>query len=266
MPMLSVRFLGIICFVDGRETDSFVKRVVIPPDMHASHRGGGPHIAYLEVDIEDVVRGAEVKPSKTYTRDTRTFHRFDLNGERVSIRNASQGNGRLTVVPTFEERVPAMTLVCPDCPPSPRPECFETAPPADVVTAYFDIRSGYLSSGPVEEEETRFEQGSNWPVRRLAQWAQLDLAYHGGRAEILIERFDGSGARVIPLQRDAAVITMGNLLEEDIEQPVRKEREERLGHFSMYYDLGDARLLPKKRPQPTLGKGALRGCAPTNWP
>jgi hypothetical protein len=266
MPMLSVRFIGISCFVDGRESDTFVKRLILPTDTHGMHRGDGPHIPYVEVDIEDLAPGAEIKQSKTYTRGSRTYNRYHLDAERVSIRNASQGNGRLVVIPTFEERVPSMTLVCPDCPPTPRPECFEKAPPSDVVTAYFDVRSGYLSSGPVEEEETRFEQGSNWPVRRLAQWAQLDLAYHGGRAEILLERFDGSGTRVIPLKRDASLITVGNQREEDIEQTALKATEARVGHFSMYYDLGDALLLPKKRPQPTLGMGGVRGCAPSAWP
>ncbi len=216
--------------------------------------------------MPSVAPTANVTPSATFTRGTRTFHRFDLDGERISIRNASQGNGRLVVIPTFAERVPSMTLVCPDCPPFPRKECFAAAPPRDLVAAYFDIRSGFLNSGPVEEEATRFEEGSNWPPRRLARWAQLDLEYHGTEAEILIEAFDGSGSRVIPLKRETSSITIGNQREVDIEERPLASDAEGVGHFEMYYDLGDSRQLPKLRPRPTTDKGALRGCAPSNWP
>src|SRR5215212_7323083 len=129
MPMISMRFIGIICFADGREKDSFVKRVILPTDMHAEHRGDGPHIPYVEVEMDDLASETALTPSKTFIRGGRTYHRFDLHGERVAIRNAGQGNGRLMVIPTFDERVPSMTLVCPDCPPNPKPECFEASPP-----------------------------------------------------------------------------------------------------------------------------------------
>jgi hypothetical protein len=264
--MLSLRFIGISCFVDGREKDPFAKRLILPNDMHAEHRGDGAHIPYIEVDLEDLAPNVALEPSKTFTRGTRTYRRFDLDGERISVTNANRGDGRLTVVPTFEERVPSMILVCPDCPPTPRPECFESAPPRDLVAAYFDIRTGFLSSGPIEDEQTRFDEGSNWPPRRLARWVQLDLAYHGTHAEILLESFDGKSSRVIPVKRDAALVTIGNMKEEDIEERVLVADPDRLGHFDMYYDLGDSRQLPKKRPRPTIQKGALRGCAPSNWP
>lgn len=266
MSTLAIRFIGIICFVDGREGDSFVKRVLLPNDQHAEHRGGPAHIPYIEVDLEDLGRDSKIEPSKVYTRGGRTFHRYDVDGERISIKNAGQGNGRLVVLPPFSERIPSMTLVCPDCPPNPKSECFAPAPPRDLAVAYFDIRTGFLTSGPVEEEETRFEEGSNWPTRRLARWAQLDMSFQGESAEILLEQFDGSGRRTIPLKRSAYMVTIGNQMEDDIEERTLKTNNEQEGHFSMYYDLGDAKLLPKKRPRPTVAKTALRGCAPMNWP
>ena len=266
MTMITLRFVGTCCFVDGREMDPFVKRAILPTDLRGADHKDGPHIPYVEIEADDLGKGSTVKASKTFTRGersaARSFLRFHLDGEQISIRNAGQGNGRLVVIPTFDERVPRMTLVCPECPPNPRPECFVAAPPRDLVAAYFDIRSGYLSAGPIEEEETRFEQGSNWPARRLARWAELDVAFQGDHAEILIEKFDRSGSRTIPLKRGASVVTVGNQMEIDIEE--NGSSYDRSGHFDMYYDLGVG--LPDKRPRPAVAKTAIRNCAPANWP
>jgi len=264
---LSLRFIGISCFVDGRETDPFVKRAVLLNDAHAQHRGDSPHIPYIEVEQQDLADDLEIRPSADpYVRGTRTYVRFNLDGERISLLNATQGDGRLTIIPTYFERIPAMTVVCPDCPPTPRSDIFDEKPPRDLVAGYFDIRSGFLSSGPVEDEATRFEDGTNWPPRRLARWAQLDLTYAGNRAEILLESFDGRRSRIIPVKRDTALVTIGNLKEEDILETTLKTDPDQLGHFSMYYDLGETSALPKTRPIPTLTKSALRGCSPSNWP
>jgi hypothetical protein len=266
MSMLTIHFNGMCCFLDGREADSFTKRVVLPRDMHFAEYKDDPHVPYLEIDADDLQRGATVRPSKTYARGdgatARSFHRFTLDGERVWIRNVAHGNGHLVVVPTFDERIPQMTLVCPDCPPNPRTECFLPNPPDDLIAAYFDIRSGYLNAGLLELGETAFDEGSQWPTRRLAKWACLDLAVHGDRAEIVIEKFDGTGARVIPLRRGAGVVTIGNGREQDIEET--STGSNRREHFEMYYDLGAE--LPAKRPRPTTPKSAIRGCAPAQWP
>lgn len=267
MSVITLRFIGICCVVEGREKDQFVKRAILPADRHGAHRNDGPHIPYVEIEASDLPKDEAVNASKTFTRGahplTRTYHRFDLAGERVSIRNAGQGNGRLIEIPTFGERVPRMTLVCPDCPPNPRAECFDPAPPRDLVAAYFDMRSGYLSAGPVENDVTTFEEGSKWPPRRLAQWAQLDVTFQGDHAEVLIEKFDGSSSRTIPLARDAAVVTFGNQLEVDIEETSAKSTD-RSAHFDMYYDIGQD--LPAIRPKPSKSKGGLRACAPITWP
>jgi hypothetical protein len=264
--MIRLQFKGMSCFVDGRETDPFAKRVILPRDRHFKEYKDDPHVPYIEIEADDLQRGAKVRPSKTYASGqglfARSFHRFDLDGERVSIRNAGQGNGRLVVVPTFDERVPRMTLVCPDCPPNPRPECFSPNPPPELVAAYFDIRSGYLNCGPLELAETAFDEGSQWPPRRLARWAQLDLSIHGDRAEIMLEKFDSSAVRIIPLKRGAGVVTIGNGREQDIEET--STGSNRRDHFDMYYDLGSD--LPAKRPRPTTAKTVIRGCAPLQWP
>lgn len=266
MSMLTLHFSGMCCFVDGRQNDRFAKRVVLPRDTHFAEFKDAPHVPYVEVDADDLQQGANVRPTKTYARAdgplTRRFHRFNLDGERVSVRNAARGNGMLVVVPTFDERVPRMTLVCPDCPPNPSEECFSSKPPSDLIAAYFDIRTGYLNAGVLEPGETAFDDGSQWPARRLARWAQLDLAIHGDRAEIVIEKFDGSAKRVIPLKRGAGVVTIGNGREEDIEET--STGSNRREHFDMYYDLGAD--LPSKRPRPTTPKSAIRGCAPAQWP
>jgi hypothetical protein len=265
MAMITVMFKGMCCFADGRATDVFAKRVILPRDREFDLHGDEPHVPYVEIEADDLLSADVVEPSKSYKRGDgvleRTYYRFDLDGERVSIRNAAQGTG-LVVVPTFDERVPKMTMVCPDCPPNPRPECFLPAPPPELVAAYFDIRSGFLNAGPVEAAETVFDEGTQWAPRRLAQWAQLDLSVHGERAEILIEKFDGSGSRTIPLKPFAAAITIGNGREEDIEE--RATSTNRREHFDMYYDL--AAELPTKRPRPMVPKSALRACAPTQWP
>lgn len=265
MAMLTLHFSGMCCFVDGRETDPFAKRVILPRDLHFAKYKDAPHVPYLEIDADDLPRGANVRPTKTYARSdgpsTRSFHRFNLDGERVWIRNAAQGNG-LVVVPTFEERVPRMTLVCPDCPPNPRADCFSATPPAGLIAAYFDIRSGYLNAGQLEPGETTFDEGSQWPPRRLARWGRLDLPIHGNRAEIVIEKIDGSATRLISLKQHASVVTIGNGREQDIDET--SSGSNRREHFDMYYDLGDG--LPQRRPRPTTPKSAIRGCAPAQWP
>jgi len=262
-----VRFIGICCFIDGREKDSFVKRAILPIDRHAGHHHHEPHVPYVEIETRDLSRGAKVVPSKEFLRGereyARSYYRFDLDGERVSLRNAGQGNGRLVVIPTFAERVPSMTLVCPGCPPNPREECFTDAPPSDLVAAYFDLRTGFLNAGPLDPEETRFDHGSNWPTRKLARSVQLDLEYHGDHAEILIEKFDGSSSRTIPLASDAGTITIGNQVEADIEE-TSIQGTDRRRHFEMYYELGAQ--LPSTRPCPCNPAGILHGCAPLNWP
>lgn len=267
MPMFTVRFAGICCFIDGRERDTFVKRAILPADRHPSHHHHEPHIPYVEIETRDLMRGAKIAPSKEFVRGerdlARSFYRFDLVGERVSVHNAGQGNGRLVVVPTFSERVPSMTLVCPGCPPNPSEDCFSATPPPDLVAAYFDLRTGFLNAGPLDPEETRFDTGSNWPTRKLTRWAQLDLEYHGDHAEILLEKFDGSSSRTIPLNSEAGTITIGNQVETDIEETSMRGTDRR-AHFEMYYGL--ASELPTSRPAPCNPAGILHGCAPLNWP
>jgi hypothetical protein len=272
MGVITVRFMGICCFVAGREGDRFAKRAVLPADQHAAHHDSPPHIAYVEIEADDLADDSETAGGIPFTRsegsEVRSYRRFDLNGERVSVRNVTasrNGNGEaaLVVVPTFDERVPAMTRVCPECPPQPRAECFDDAPPRQLIASYFDIGSAYLSAGPVEEEVTAFDEGSQWPARRLARWAQVDATFEGDRAELVIEKFDGSSTRTIPLSSDASVVTVGNQLETDI-LGTSPRGTDRRAHFAMYYDLGEN--LPEKRPRPTRSMGGVRGCAPTTWP
>jgi len=262
MSVITIRFLGICCFIDGRERDPFVKRVILPRDSHCKSRGDEPHIPHLQIDAADVQQRNGIAVKDTFKSGSRDCQRIDVCGERISIRNAAQGDGRLVVLPTFRERIPHMTLVCPDCPPYPRPECFVDVPPSDLVAAYFDLHSGFLSAGAIEEEETRFDHGSNWPTRRLAHWAEVDLMYHGNHAELVLDKFDGSGSRSILLKRDTPFITIANQPESDI--VARDATADRRMHFDMYYELGAG--LPDKRPRPANAKGVVLGCAPTNWP
>jgi len=262
MSVISIRFLGICCFIDGREKDPFTKRVILPRDRNCKSRCDDPHVPHLQVDASEVAQRTRVTPAATFKNGSRDWQRIDLDGERISIRNAVRGDGRLVEVPTFGERIPHMTLVCPDCPPYPRDECFADTPPSDLVAACFDLHGGYLSAGAIEDEETRFDQGSNWPTRRLAHWAQVDLSFHGEQAEVLIEKFDGSGSRSILLKKDTPFVTIANQPESDIVP--REATSNRRAHFDMYYDLGSG--LPEKRPRPANTMGVVLGCAPTNWP
>ena len=264
MSMITLRFKGMCCFVDGRAGDPFAKRVVLPRDQQYMTYHDEPHKAYVEFEADDVPGDIRLPVVKTATRGEgefkRVYTRIELDGHRVSIRNAA--HGQLIVVPTFEERVAKMTLVCPECPPNPRQECFSPAPPPDLIAGYFDIHGGYLNAGPLELQETAFDEGSLWPSRRLAQWGQLDLEIHGDRPEIVIEKFDGAETRVISLSRGATLVTIGNGREEDIEE--RSNGSHRREHFTMYYDLAVPQ--PKNKPRPTPPQSAIRSCSPTSWP
>lgn len=265
MSMLTLHFKGTCCIVDGRSSDPFTKRVVMPRDTQYAALGEEPHVPYIEIEADELSDDASITPTKSYTRGEGVlavaYHRFELDGERVSVAGAAPGNG-LVVVPTFDERVPKMTLVCPDCPPTPRAECFDAAPPAGLVAAYFDIHGGYLNSGLLELQPTTFDEGSNWPSRRLAHWVRLDMPLASDHPDLVLEKYDGSGTRTIPLKSSASIITIGSGREEDIED--RATGSNRREHFDLYYSLGEN--LPAFRPRPTIPMSAIRACAPTTWP
>jgi hypothetical protein len=264
MFMLTLHFKGTCCIVDGRESDPFVKRVVMPRDTQYAALGEEPHVPYVEIEAGDL-GDATIVPAKSYTRGEGAlavaYHRFELDAERVSIANVVPGNS-LIVVPTLDERIPKMTLVCPDCPPRPRGECLDAVPPPDLVAACFDIHTGYLNTGLLELQPTTFDEGSNWPSRRLAHWVRLDVPVQGDSASIVLEKYDGSGMRTIPLKPDASTVTIGSGRDEDIED--RATGSNRREHFDLYYSLGEN--LPAFRPRPTIPMSAIRACAPTTWP
>ena len=47
MSMLTLHFSGMCCFLDGRETDSFAKRVVLPRDMQFAKYKDDPRVYFV---------------------------------------------------------------------------------------------------------------------------------------------------------------------------------------------------------------------------
>lgn len=277
MSTLTVRFIGICCFLDAPPKDSrFKKRVVLPVDTRVDERADGEHVPYLEVDIlDEPMHSGGFADTVDYTRENLRYRRFHLSGDRITIRNSVPPPHGLRVLSTYEEQAPSLTRVTPDLREPPGPEYFEATPPADKVVAFFDIQYGDLHAGPPAPRLTTFSQPTQWPGnRRLASWIELQVPIEDGRGPVIdVESFGtrGFGRRTIELSDRTSRITIGNQLEHDIDRkciecadPTQLRPEDFRAHFALYYDLFPN--VPANRSVPVRSFAIENGCVPVRFP
>jgi hypothetical protein len=271
MSTLTVRFMGICCFLDSwGKTSHFSKRILLPVDMRAGERDDGRHIPYLELDIldEPQVTG-DFTTVATYTREGRAYRRFHLSGDRIRILNAATPeNAQLNVLNTFRERVPSLTALTPELADHLPSEYFSVTPPRDRVAAYFDVHHGDLHAGPSTIFPIRFDPVPGSPAippRRLAGWVELQIPITEGEGPVIeVKSFgeSGLGTRTIRLSTLTDCVTIGNQLESDIAMlpfdPAQFRNEDFREHFLLYYDLYPT--IPANLSRPSRTASAINGC------
>lgn len=273
MSTLTIRFAGICCFLDPRPNsqDAFKKRVVLPIDKHVSERTDTPHIPYIEMDLLDnPVLAGRFAATKTYSRQGVVYRRVHLSGDRIRITNAVPKASGLNVLSTYTERIPATSKVTQGRLSYPDAPYLATPPPAATVAAYFDINYGDLHAGPSALTPTSFSAPTDWPLRRLATWVELQLEIEPNENPVIeVESFNpgGPGRRTIEIGKIADHITIGNQLIRDIEpapgdSAIRVEdfRE----HYKLVYDLFSADTSQESRPENSMG--IPNGCVGSNIP
>jgi hypothetical protein len=232
----------------------------------------GAHIPYIEVEVVDAPRiTGRFADDKIYTRDLVAYRRFHLSGDQITITNQVPAIGaQLNVLSTYTERVPSLRQVSSEVPEDPDPAIINGAPDPVRVAGYFDIAHGDLHAGPPNLFPTRFSEPTQWPVRRLAQWIELQIPIRDGEGpRIEVESFGRNlGKRTIELSDRTARITIGNQLKDDIERntsdAVGLRREDFREHWRLYYDL--FKDVPESASRPERTAAVPNGCVVTGHP
>lgn len=266
MATLRISIYGISCLADApQQAAGFHKRLLLPTDniADANHP---PHIAFVEVAELDFYNQPGTIPglSDPYNRDGITYRRFELYGKRFRIENVNSSQG-WEVSSLFNFRIPKMKLVLPSLSDHPRDVCFDQSPPANLVSAHFDMTYGRLTVGDIDAQYTAFNPTYQWPRRRLAVAAVLELDVSDTIPMFVIEDVSqppGVGGTVVRLKPDVSGIAIGNLPLSDLTGQTSTDDPEH--DFLMFYNLADP--VPANPPVPSRPAGLDVACTPTGWP
>jgi len=255
MSALTIRFDGLCCHVTPVSGDRFKKRTIVP----AVH----DHISYIEffADDFDPAKNPDF-PAGTvtaYPRDLANYKRIEVSDVRLEVKNVTS-DGNVIELDTYHQRIPKLTQVASEF--RALKASLRADPPASGLAAiFFDMPGGILSAGPPERFKTEFIGAHAWPIRRLGEWAQLDVQIVGPPIIEITSLADGT-KKTLTLDDGADLITIGNQTEHDI-LGIQPEPGEG-GHFVAYYDLSETVLVDPPRPSLNLGLGV--GCTNTNYP
>ena len=269
MPTIKVRVRGICCFVD-RNNGAYAKRVVIPRDNLGMR--GMSHIPFIEFEESDVVSWNGLEPAKSYTRRNGSVHyqRWNLDGHCVEFQSLDLDSPLLKTSDSFGKHVPKMKAICPQLRAYPRAECFEDDPPADLIAGCLEISRGSLDAGPLEEIFTAFTPKQDWGPERTPQWVELTLPVKPGTIRLTLDAFRNGDPKSaaedawIELREGTEVITVGNLLEEDISGAGSVNG--RSEHFKIYYNLAsEDTSMYDDLPVPAVAQIPTGACSPLSW-
>jgi hypothetical protein len=262
---IDVRFTGICCFADAKSGSPFGKRVLLPYDNRIDPTLR--HIAFLEIGEDEIENYTGTAPViAPHYGGGIDFWRWDLHGHKIEFTNVENSAGTLTYRNTYLRYIPGMKSgVCPDLDPLPRDECYDTAPPKDIVAAYFDLYTGVLAARGIDEKialfMTKSLKVSPW-VRRMARFVGLELPLTEVAAKIRLT--EGANVTEITLKPYATVL-IGNERQSDIAQDpnsIENPRE----HFHLFYNLARPGTVPADPPLPWTTAVPQTFCSPAGWP
>jgi hypothetical protein len=270
MLTLRINITGISCLVDGRTTgrtlDTFEKRVLLPTDtiFDSDHP---PHIPYLEIAELDLVNqpGTIVGLSERYVRNGVPYRRFELYGHRVWVDGVDEDQA-WQVTSLYDCKVIKMKEVAPALSAQPQAACFDTFPPAELVSGTFDISYGHLTVGDIDPQYTSFPKTFSWVPRRLAVNSTLDLRVTTSQPRILIAHSSQPNLpTLVRLKAETVGFSIGNLPLLDIAPVLGQKSKDDFPHdFRMFYKLAESE--PTDPPLPDRPQGLQIACSNTNWP
>lgn len=230
------------------------------PLAHEDH----VHLPYVEVDERSIARVEFPDPNPlTVTRDNVRYRIFEVDREEIILEDVDE-SFPFHVHDSYRKTVPELCKVRPDLPERPDAAIFTSSPPPAVVS-YFDVRSGILTGGDLEQQPTVFVPNARvWPIRRLARWSTLMVEITKEAPVITLRSFVTGRKRQIFLNKDAVTITIGNQPRPALTNPDHVATEP-AQHFGLYYGLTSA-ALSSDPPLPAVHLSAVNGCEPTNWP
>jgi len=257
--MLSIRFIGIVSYVDPRAgQDTFYKRALLSRSRADSTT---PHIGYVEIEAADLAF-ADFTPEPSYVRGSTEYIKFVLDGDEVII-DSVDPSLPFFEADNFQELVPSASKVAPNLNVALNPECFD--PKGDLISGYYDMPAGILVAGEREEFATRFDPPGDWPRQRNAYWTQLLVRTKPDSAPtITLRSLRTNVVRKIQLKMRTVVITIGNQPPSEIAgtpHPNLPRRE----HFGLHFRLTavDAQMTV---PIPSEVLTAVNGCIPVRYP
>ena len=264
MREITLRIIGTVCFVDGRQEDSFEKRLILPVDTIVA-KPTEKHIPYMEFPVARIKSGANL--SSVYQHPIKLgqidYRRFELAGHVISIANVD-ANVPFLVSASYADHVANMHTVAPTLDPTPRQECFALTPDPSLIAGFLDIANGTLQAGPLYEFITHFQDSAGRETTQLQTSEYVDLVF-GITSPDLEVTFTGPGSSVtIVLDELANLITLGNRPEEDISGA--GSGDDITHHFHLYYKLADPLNYPSDPPLPLKTADPINSCTVTNWP
>src|SRR5215212_5745293 len=239
-------------------------RFVFPRDTYAKTKEEA-HRGFVEVADQDMTeQPGGVPPTLVYYRSGVKYSRWILTEHIVRIANGSDNGAPLYRTGDFERYVPSMLDVNPGLPCDPRVESTYYFVIPEYFSGFFDVRSGSIDIGELEEEKTEFRRQYSHELTRRAEYTPISVLMNvpleESYAVVVVEGPWNTYSAIFV--KSGSAISVGNAREEDIVGP--GSGEGRPEQFLIYYNLAPRKPCDPGLPQ--IMQVPINACTVTTWP